>query len=139
MTYPQIVTLKIILFCSITVVLIVTSRDIYSDIRVQNTIHILAVTCSTLNGESELRGTVIYARGHVRLNENHGSSIKYGTRIKAGDEIITGKDGFVRIKLDNESTLTIQSGTQARLFCGEKKKDEPYKITRPYLSAAVRG
>ena len=84
-------------------------------------------------------GTIFLSRGRAGLNDNHGSNVKPGTRIKAGDEITTGKDGFVGIKMNSQKISTIQPDTQARLICGEMENGEPYVIMRPYISAVVRG
>ena len=139
MTISKMSALYFVLCCSAVLTLTISSRDSYSGTQTRYTHQRISVPCSSLNEETGQAGTIFLSRGHARLNDNHSSNVKPGTRIKAGDEIITGKDGFVGIIMNNKKISTIQPDTQARLICGELETGKPYVIMRSYISAAVRG
>ena len=132
-------TFNFVLCCSVVLIISISSSVSYSDIQIAYSHQRISVPCSSLNEETGQAGTIFLSRGHARLNDNHSSNVKPGTRIKAGDEIITGKDGFVGIIMNNKKISTIQPDTQARLICGELETGKPYVIMRSYISAAVRG
>ena len=118
MTISKMSALYFVLCCSAVLTLTISSRDSYSGTQTRYTHQRISVPCSILNGEAVFAGTIFLSRGRAGLNDNHGSNVKPGTRIKAGDEITTGKDGFVGIKMNSQKISTIQPDTQARLICG---------------------
>jgi FecR protein len=57
-------------------------------------------------------GRVSSTKGKVKISRSYGSvdsNVKVGTDIFVGDEIATGKRGFIRILLDDNSVFTIGS------------------------------
>lgn len=112
---------------------------------------------------------VVAARGtvNVRKSGSAPSALKVKDRVSGGDLIITGEDGFARVKFKDESVITVQGssrylisedsdpsdkgGSKSMLVSGSlsadlskikkiyKDKDESYKIYTPTAVCGVRG
>ncbi|MBL8993133.1 MAG: FecR domain-containing protein, partial [Spirochaetia bacterium] len=112
---------------------------------------------------------IVTARGtvNVRKSGSAPSALKVKDRVSGGDLIITGEDGFARVKFRDESVITVQGssrylisedsdpsdkgGSKSMLVSGSlsadlskikkiyKDKDESYKIYTPTAVCGVRG
>jgi len=112
---------------------------------------------------------IVAARGTVSVRKSGAAptAIKVKDRVSGGDLIITGEDGFARVKFRDESVITVQGssrylisedsdpsdkgGSKSMLVSGSvsadlskikkiyKDKDESYKLYTPTAVCGVRG
>jgi hypothetical protein len=77
-------------------------------------------------------GTVVSADGPV---ETTGGTLARGSTVKEGEEIRTGENGFVTIKLADGSTIVVQSKSQVRMDIARTIANTGIPVTRALLTS----
>ncbi len=90
---------------------------------------------SELRGESV--GTITFVRGEV--SNQFGQLLSAGSTLTAAERIQVASDGFISFEHKDGRVLNIQPDTETSIADELDRKSGYFRVTGPFLSAAIRG